>query len=79
MTEADILDRIRTVVREELEDDTLLIDRTTRASDIPGWDSLAHIRIVVGIERALGVRFPMSAIGDVRHVGDLVDLVRHQR
>lgn len=76
MTEAELLERIQAVIREELDDDSLVVERATLASDVPGWDSLAHVRIVVGVERALGVRFPMGDIGDLRHVGDLADLAR---
>jgi acyl carrier protein len=76
MTEAEIIDRIEALVRDELDDDAISIQRSTRAVDVPGWDSLAHVRIVVAVERAFGVRFPMSAIGDVRDVGGLVDLIR---
>ena len=74
MNDAELLERIRAVIRDELDDDSLLIERTTLASDVPGWDSLAHVRIVVGVERALGVRFSMSEIGNLQRVGDLVDL-----
>lgn len=71
-----MIDRIEALVRDELDDDAISIQRSTRAVDVPGWDSLAHVRIVVAIERAFDVRFPMSAIGDVRDVGGLVDLIR---
>lgn len=76
MTDAELLERIQAVIRDELDDDSLVVNRKTLASDVPGWDSLAHVRIVVGVERLLGVRFPMSGIGELRHVGDLLDLVR---
>lgn len=76
MTDAELLERIQAVIRNELDDDSLVVERATLASDVPGWDSLAHVRIVVGVEHALGVRFPMSAIGELHDVGDLLDLAR---
>jgi acyl carrier protein len=76
MKDAELLERIRAVIRDELDDNSLVVGRATLASDLPGWDSLAHVRIVVGVERALGVRFLMSDIGNLQRVGDLVDLAR---
>ena len=45
-------------------------------SDIPGWDSLAWIRIITAIETDTGKLFPVDRIDDVRNVGDLLALMQ---
>ena len=70
-----VLETITQIVREELEDDAIVLTPQTRARDVPGWDSLAHVRIVVAIEDAFDTEFETSAVTGLRNVGDLVDLV----
>ncbi len=76
MDQSAILARITDVVRDELDDDALALTPATRASDVAGWDSLAHVRIVVGVEQAFKVRFATSDIARLKTVGDLVGLVQ---
>ena len=69
------LARIEDIVRDELDDDSISLTPQTKASDVEGWDSLAHVRIVIAVETAFGLRFDTSDIGALRSVGDLVALV----
>ena len=50
------------------------VDRTTTAEDVPGWDSLMHVTIIVQVERAFKVRFASAEIGSL--LGDLAQLIR---
>lgn len=72
---ADILSRVETIVRDDLDDDDIKLTMSTRASEVDGWDSLAHIRIMVGVERAFDVQFSTSAITNLANVGELVRMV----
>lgn len=74
----DILSRIQDVVRDELDDDDISLTLDTQASDVDGWDSLAHVRIVIAVESEFGVRFDTMDITSLKNVGDLVALVEAQ-
>ncbi len=74
-----ILETITATVRDELEDDSIVLTLQTRAKDVPGWDSLAHVRIVVGVEVAYGVEFNTNDVVGLKNVGDLVRLVESTR
>ena len=69
------LARIEEIVRDELDDESIALTEQTRASDVDGWDSLAHVRIVIAVETAFGLRFDTSDIGALKTVGDLAALV----
>jgi len=55
--------------------DDLTVTRETTAADIEEWDSLSHIRLIVAIERAFGVKFSNAEIERLRNVGELVDTI----
>ncbi len=61
------------VFREVLEDDTITVDESSTAKDVPGWDSLNHIYIVVAIEKKFRVKFTSSQIQGWKCVGDILD------
>lgn len=46
-----------------------------RAQDVPGWDSLNHINLIVGIETEFGVQFEGEEIAELSCVGDLFQLL----
>lgn len=65
------------VFREVLEDDGIVVEESSTAKDVPGWDSLNHIYIVVGIEKRFKVKFTSTQIQSWKCVGDiLADLNR---
>ena len=77
MTDAvnDTLQRLVPIFQDVLDDDGLAIDATTTAQDVDGWDSLAHIRLVVSIEKAFSLRFSAAEISELQNVGDMAALI----
>ena len=48
----------------------------TTADEVDGWDSLAHIRLVLAVSKVFGVRFSASEIGGLKNVGESVDVIK---
>ena len=69
------LDLLIPIFREVFDDDNLLINLSTTANDIEGWDSLANIRLVVAIEKFFKLRFSASEISNLENVRDVVNLI----
>ena len=46
------------------------------AADVPGWDSVNHITLVVETERVFGIKFRTTEIEDLKNVGDLFRLIK---
>ncbi len=75
MGAADTLEQITDVFRDVLDDDDIRLSRGTTAADVQGWDSLAHVRLIVAVERAFGIKFSAAQVTKLKNVGELVDLV----
>ena len=50
----------------------LTLGVSTTASDVDGWDSLAHIRLMLSVERVLKIKLSASEIGRLKSVDDLL-------
>ena len=45
---------------------------TTRQDDVEGWDSLAHIQLVLALGKRFGVKFTTKEVMDWSDVGSIV-------
>jgi acyl carrier protein len=78
MTSA-IQTKLTDVFRDVFDDDELTIGAGTTASDVDGWDSLAHIRLMLSVERAFKIKLSASEIGRLKSVGDLMELIERKQ
>jgi acyl carrier protein len=71
-----VCDAVKKVIIEvlDLDDDTMLRESTT-AEEIPGWDSLQHVRILLALERRFKFRWQEEEVKDLKNVGDLFNRV----
>ena len=76
MEPSEIYQKLNAIFRDVFGDDTLVVGPALTAKDVPGWDSLRNIRLLLTVEKAYGVRFSASEIGKLQNVGDLVHLVQ---
>ena len=51
------------------------INDATVAAEVPGWDSLSHINVVLAVEKHFGLRFKGVEVLKLKNVGDLQQLV----
>lgn len=51
------------------------LDEQTTASQVPGWDSLSHVNVIVAVEKHFQVRFSNLEILRLKNVGDVQRLV----
>jgi acyl carrier protein len=74
-----IRSRLQDVFRRVFHDDELEVGDATTAADVDGWDSMAHINLIVAIEKKFGVKFTAADIASMRgegqNVGRLVQLI----
>lgn len=70
-----VLKKLQIVFQDVFDDDNLTILPETTAADVSGWNSLAHIRLMVSVEKAFQIRFSAAEIASLKNVGDLIDLI----
>ncbi len=68
-------ERVQNVFRDVFEDPMLLITEKTTAADIPTWDSLTHITLIVSLEEEFGIQFTSMEVTSMSCVGDLFTLL----
>ncbi|MCX5796543.1 MAG: acyl carrier protein [Elusimicrobia bacterium] len=66
---------VQAVFRRVFDREDLILRDDTAARDIPDWDSLAQINLVVGAEEAFGVRFQTAEIRALKNVGGFKQLI----
>jgi acyl carrier protein len=63
------------IFRDTFENSELTIGPETTAKDIEDWDSLAHVQLLVAIEKAFGIRFNTGEVASLANVGEMVELI----
>jgi acyl carrier protein len=77
------VDEIRTeaqqVFRDVFGDDDIVLRDDMTADDVDGWDSTAHINLIVALEKQFKVKFAMAEISRMKdedqNVGGLLRLI----
>jgi acyl carrier protein len=75
MESSEIYLRLTPIFHDLFDDPELILTPTLTAKDVDGWDSLNHIRLVLSVQKAFGVKFSALEISKLSNVEDLVRLV----
>ena len=75
MDNNEAMARLTAVFRRIFGDETLNLTPTTTAKDVPGWDSLMHINLIVAVESEFKIHFTSREIAKLQDVGALAELV----
>jgi acyl carrier protein len=73
-----ILAKLQDVFRAELDDEDLVIVPDTSQKNLKAWDSLAHIRLVSGIESEFDIQFSLAEIEQTHSVRQFVQLIQER-
>lgn len=66
---------LTSVFRDVFDDDTIVLTPETTAADIDGWDSMAHIGLIVAIEERMHVSFNSAELESLHNVGQLAGVL----
>lgn len=75
MSRGEMLSQVQDILRDEFDDDNLIITEETTAHDVKGWDSLAHLSLIHEIEGHFGIKFTMGEIQGFKNVGEMMDSI----
>lgn len=69
--ESTILEELTPVFRKVFEDDRLVISADMSAKDVQGWDSLAHMNLILAVEERYKLRFKLKDLMKFKNIGDM--------
>lgn len=75
MNDTQIQEALTQVFRDVFDDDGIVLTPSTTAQDIEGWDSQAHVNLIVAAEVHFGIRFRTAELESLHDVGEFVRLI----
>ena len=70
-----ISEELKKVILSALKLDDFDLKDETIAPQVPGWDSLNHVNVILAVEKHYNIRFKNLEILRLKNVGDLQKLI----
>ena len=70
-----ITDELKKIILDTLKLDDFDIEDETTAPEVPGWDSLNHVNVILAVEKHFNIRFKNLEVLRLKNVGELQKLV----
>ena len=78
MEKSEIESRLTPIFRDVFDDDALVVAEDMTAAEVPTWDSLSNINMIIAVEKAFGVKFSIKDVRNLKNVGELLDLIKRK-
>ena len=65
----DVRMKLKEILQDILDQEIAELRDDMTAEDFPEWDSLAHLNIVIAVEKALHIRFAAAEISRLKQSG----------
>jgi acyl carrier protein len=76
MNGGEVLDALTAIARDIFADDSIVLSLNSTADDIPDWDSVNHITLVVSIEQHFHIKFNSAELDGMKNIGEMVTVVK---
>ena len=73
-----IVERLEEVFHSVFNDESIKITEQTTSEDVQGWDSVAHINLMLSVEQAFSVHFASTELSGFNNVGELVSILERK-
>jgi acyl carrier protein len=70
-----ISEELKKIILTTLKLDDFDFQDETTASQVPGWDSLNHVNVILAVEKHYNIRFKNLEVLRLKNIGDLQNLV----
>jgi acyl carrier protein len=74
MNQTDVIAKLQTIFDDLFLEPVQLTPKLS-AKDVPEWDSLTHISLLLAVEKAFAIRFRVGEVETARNVGEFADLI----
>jgi len=72
----EILAKLEKIISKCLKIELMKIKRDMVSEDFEGWDSIAHITIIMNVEQEFNLKFNIRDVKGIKNIGDFIDLIR---
>lgn len=76
MDRQQIFAQLAELLADILDTDSVTLTDATTADDLPGWDSIAHIKLIIALEGEYDIRFTPEEAAAPENVGKFVDMIQ---
>ncbi len=73
MERKEMLGKLQNIFRDVFDNNELEISDESSSDDIDEWDSLAHIQLIVAIEKEFKIKFTSKDMLSWNNVGDMIN------
>jgi len=74
MNQTDVIARLQTIF-DDLFLDPVHLTPSISAKDVPEWDSLTHISLLLAVENEFQIRFRVGEVEAAKNMGEFADLI----
>ena len=78
MEKSEMVSRLTPIFRDVFDNDALMVSEGMTAADVPTWDSLSNINMIIAVEKAFGVKFSIKDVRNLKNVGELLELIKRK-
>jgi acyl carrier protein len=70
--------RLTPIFRDVFNDDALVVSEGMTAAEVPTWNSLSNINMIIAVEKAFAVKFSIKDVRNLKNVGELLELIKRK-
>jgi acyl carrier protein len=75
MNRSELLKKVTETLADIVDDDALELSENTTPEDVPDWDSINHMKLIITLETEFNIRFEAEEINTVENVRGLLDMI----
>jgi len=76
MDRNSVIQDLTPIFQDVLDLPELALAADSSAHNVEGWDSLAHVNLVVAIEKHYKIKFALGELQGLKNVGEMADLIQ---
>lgn len=75
MERTEVMNKLTTIFRTVLNNQSLVLKDKLTANDVDNWDSLTHMLLISEIEAKFAIKFRLKELNKMRNVGDMIEII----
>ena len=78
MDASTIIRELNPIFEDVLDAPGLELTPESNGTNVEGWDSLAHINLVIAIEKRYKIRFALGELQELKNVGEMAEVIQRK-